>query len=70
MGMSVTRLGTTRDGIGWRLRRRRCESYFRLGDGKPSLDGNEVELGAEVDVTAGVLGFCCFGFLGSRLPRC
>jgi hypothetical protein len=49
---------------------RHFASYFRLGDGKLiSLDGNGVELEAEVDAAAEALGLCCFGFLASRLLR-
>ena len=41
--------------------------YFLFGDGKlVSLGWIETS----VDDPAAVFGFCCFGFLASRLPRC
>lgn len=48
---------------------RRCfwQRYLRLGDGK-LLSLGWIE--TSVELVAEALGFCCFGFLASRLPRC
>jgi hypothetical protein len=48
-------------------RRRLLSRYLRLGDGKLVSFG---WIETSVELVAEALGFCCFGFLASRLPRC
>jgi hypothetical protein len=43
------------------------DGYLRLGEGKLVSLG-WIESG--VELVGEPLGFCCFGFLASRLPRC